>query len=115
MEMETLQQKTENLTSHLADYADTYLKVTMVNATQKGSNMASAALTTLLLAGIALFVLFFGGFALAWWLGDIMDNNAAGFVIVAGFYLLLFFVGMMLRKKTIFPFLRNMIIRRVYE
>ena len=115
METETLQQKAEQLTSHLADYADTFLKVTLVNATEKGSTMASAAITTLILAGLALFALFFGGFALAWWLGNLLDSLAAGFVIVTGFYLLLFVVGMMLRKKTIFPYLRNRIIRSIYE
>ena len=115
METETLKQRTEELTSHLSDYSETFLKLTMLNATQKGSTMASAAITNLLLGALVLFVLFFGALGVSWWLGNRIESRVGGFLIVAGFFLLLFFMGMMLRKKTIFPFLRNSIIKKVYE
>jgi hypothetical protein len=39
----------------------------------------------------------------------------AGFVIVAGVYILLIFVILAFHKNHIFPLLRNFIIKKIYE
>jgi hypothetical protein len=115
MEADTLKEKTNELTDHLGDYAETFLKITLLNVTQKGANIASATITTIVLCGLALFVLFFVGFGLAWWLGDVVNSRTGGFMIIGGLYLLLFILVVVMRKKTVLPYLRNLIIRKVYD
>ncbi|HEX7846447.1 MAG TPA: phage holin family protein [Chitinophagaceae bacterium] len=115
METDTLKDKTEELTDHLGDYAETFIKLTLVKATEKGSSIASAAIITIILCGLGLFGLFFAGLALSWWIGNLINSRAGGFLIIAGFFLVLFAVIWLTKKKTVFPFFRNLIIRKAYE
>jgi hypothetical protein len=46
---------------------------------------------------------------MAWWLGDIVGSRAGGFLIVAGFYLFVGIIIILLRRKIIFPYFRNYI------
>jgi hypothetical protein len=115
METEDLKEKTEDLTSHLSDYLDTFYRLTVLNVTQKATNMASAVLSAIVLCTLGMFVIFFTGFGIAWWLGDILKSRAGGFLIVAGFFLLIVLGIILFRKKIIFPLIRNKIIRKIYE
>jgi len=55
------------------------------------------------------------GFGLAWWLGDVINSRAGGFFIVAAFYLVVMIAMIIMRKRLIFPLLRNIITRKIYE
>jgi Putative Actinobacterial Holin-X, holin superfamily III len=115
METEQLKEKAEDLTEHLGDLAETSYKLAIINLTQKATNAASQGLTIIVLCTLGMFILFFGGFGLAWWLGDVIDSRAGGFAIVAGFFLLLTLCILAVRKKIVFPYIRNLIIRKVYD
>ena len=52
---------------------------------------------------------------IAWWLGNAINSRPGGFFIVAAFYLVIMIVIIAMRKKVIFPFLRNIITRKIYE
>jgi len=47
------------------------------------------------------FVLVFGSFAFAYWFGDLTGNMAIGFLIIAGFYVLLALLIYLMRKQLI--------------
>jgi hypothetical protein len=64
---------------------------------------------------LGLFVLIFASLGLGWWLGDVMNSRAGGFFAVAGFYLLLVLCVVLMKKKIIFPYIRNLFIRKVYD
>jgi hypothetical protein len=113
--MDELKEKTANLTDHLEDLADTFYKLTVVNVTQKATNIAAGAIVMMAICVLGLFVLLFMGFGLAWWLGDVLENRTAGFLLGAGLFLLVLLLIVVLRKKWIFPYLRNMIITKVYD
>lgn len=112
---EDLKDKAGDLAEHIGDLADTFYKLTILNVTQKATNAVSSALMVIILCTLGMFALFFGGFALAWWLGDVFDNRIAGFGAVAGFFALLTIIVIALRKNIIFPYFRNLIIRKVYD
>jgi NADH:ubiquinone oxidoreductase subunit 6 (subunit J) len=63
---------------------------------------------------LSFFVLMFLGIALAWWLGDILENRTAGFLLGAAFFLLAIVIVALLRKQIISP-IRNFIIRKIYD
>jgi hypothetical protein len=114
-EARTVKSTAESLTDHVSDYVETYLKLTVVNATQKATGVASVSITGILLLLFLTFVLFFSGIGFSLWLGDSMNNVKSGFFIVSGVYLFLGLLIYLLRRKIIFPFVRNTIIRKVYE
>ena len=115
MPLEDLKDKTADIIGHVEDIADTFYKLTLVNVTQKASNIVSVALVMILVCTLGMFALLFGGIALSWWLGNLIESRTGGFLLGAAFFLLVMTILVLLRKKIIFPYIRNLIIRNVYD
>ena len=115
MKADDVKTKAQSLTDNLSEYVQLYLKLGAVNATQKATVIATITLTATMLSVFCLFILFFAGFGIAIWLGESWGNMKAGYFTVAGFYILSTLLFVVLRKKMIFPYLRDHIIRKVYE
>ena len=113
--MEEFKLKAENLTKSVGDYFDTYYKLTVVKAADKATGIAASSLAGLAVFFLGIFVLFFSGLALGVWFGQLLDNPVAGYLLVAVVYLLLIFLLVVLRKRIVFPFIRNIIVRKFYE
>jgi hypothetical protein len=113
--MEELKAKTEKLTTHVGELLDTYYQLTVANLTQKAARTAGGLFIFIISCFIALCVLFFIGIGLSIWVGDLLNNAAAGYFIVAGFYLLLLGVFYWLRKSVVLPFIRNLIVSKIYD
>lgn len=113
--MDELKEKTADLADHIEDLADTFYKLTIINVTQKATNIASGAVMMIAVSVLGLFVFLFLGIALSWWLGDLTGSRTAGFLLGAAFFLIVLFIIILLRKKIIFPFIRNLIISKVYD
>lgn len=107
--------KAENLTTSIGDYLDSYYKLTVLKATQKTTEVVSAALSVIVIFFFGLFVLFFSGIALGVWLGALLNNAVVGYLLVAAVYLLLIVIVVVMRKRIVFPFIRNLMIRKLYE
>jgi hypothetical protein len=112
---EGLKDSAEDLTDHIGDMADTFYKLALLNLTQKATNAAATGITVVALLTFGVFFFIFGGIALGFWLGDLIDDRAGGFAIVAGFFLLVTLCLVAMRKKIVFPYFRNRIIRKVYD
>jgi hypothetical protein len=112
---EDLKDKAEDLISHAGDYIQTFYKLTLVKLTQKATDITSGLLAALVAIVLGTFVIFFASIGLAWWVGDLIESRAGGFLIVAGFYLLVLLCIVLMRKKIIFPYFRDMIIRKFYD
>ncbi len=113
--MEEFKLKAETLTKSVGDYFDTYYKLTVLKAADKATGMVASSLAGVAVIFLGIFVLFFSGLALGIWFGQLLDNVIAGYLLVAAFYLLLIFLLFVLRKKIVFPFIRNLIVRKFYE
>lgn len=114
MEVEEIKETTKDLTDHVTEYVETFYKVAVLNLTQKATDLTSTVIMVVALLTLGTFVLLFGSIALAWWLGNLLESRVAGFLIVAGFYLLLLILIIALRKNFVFPIFRNAIIRKLY-
>jgi ABC-type multidrug transport system fused ATPase/permease subunit len=115
MEAQNLKEDAKDILNHAGDYAETFYKLNLVRLTKKVSDVASVVVNSLLIFFISLCILLFISFAGAWWLGDVVQNRALGFLLIAGFYLLIILVLILMRKKIISPFIRNTLIRKIYE
>ena len=100
---EGLKDSAEDLTDHIGDMADTFYKLALLNLTQKATNAAATGITIVALLTFGVFFLIFGGIALGFWLGNLIDNRAGGFAIVSGFFLLITICLLAMRKKIVFP------------
>ena len=112
--MEDLKNKAEALTDHVGDYIEIYYKLVVLNATEKATSVASVSITSIAIAILSLFVLFFASLGVGWWLGEQLNSMLGGFSIVAGFYLLTILVLVAFRKQII-PSIQNTLIRNIYE
>jgi hypothetical protein len=112
---EGIKENASDLVDHVTDFLETYYQYISVNVAQKSINLVSGAINFVVIIFLCLLVVSFTGFGLAWWLGTVIDNRAGGFFIVAGLYLIVMLALILMRKKLIFPFLRNIMTRKIYE
>jgi len=105
--------KIDGLTESLKQYVGTNIELIQLEIIEHFS-VIGASLISIILVGIAgtLFVLFISigaGFYLSYLLG----NYYSGFAIIAGFYLLLFLIMIIGKKKLFEKPLRDKIIQKV--
>ena len=109
-----LKEKTTDLVDHVEDLANTFYKLSVVNLTQKTSNISSGIIVTLIAGVMGLFILLFLGVALSLWLGDLIESRTGGFLLGAAVFLVVLTVLLLMRKQIMSP-IRNFIIRKIYD
>ena len=112
---EGIKETASDLVDHVTDFLETYYQYIGINVAQKSVNLASGAINFVIVIFLCLLIVSFLGFGLAWWLGDVINSRAGGFFIVAAFYLVVMIAMIIMRKRLIFPLLRNIITRKIYE
>ena len=113
--MGEIKDKAEELTEHVGDYLETFYKLTALNATGKATGIISAGITSIVIMLFIMFAMLFAFMGIGWWLGEQMNNMLAGFGIVSGFYIFLIIIILTFRKSFLFPLIRNILIRKMYE
>jgi hypothetical protein len=113
--MEDSKTQTEGLSEKISAYIETYLKLLGVTATKRATGIASLGIVSVLILALFIFIFFFLGMGAALWIGESMNNQKAGYFIVGGFFILCMFIILIFRKELIFPFVRNFLIRKIYE
>lgn len=104
-----------NFKDSTQEIVDTYYRLGMATATQKGADAAAAGVSGILMAFLGLFMFIFAFIGLAFWVGTLVNSTAGGFLIVAGFFALLLGLVIALKGKVIYPMIRNSIVKKVYE
>jgi hypothetical protein len=113
--VQEIKEDTKDLFEHLTDYLETYYHLLTITIAQKFINTASGVVNAVILVVLGLFTFGMISLGLCWWLGNLIDSRVGGFFLVAGLYLLIMFAIVFMRKKVIFPFLRNMFTKKLYE
>ena len=113
--MEDLKSKAGDLTESITEYIQSYYKLTLLNAADKATTISATTMAALVMIFLGIFVLFFGGIALAIWLGNLLDDPALGYLLVAGFFLLVIIIMVLFKKKLVFPIIRDSLINKLYE
>ncbi|MEO8710828.1 MAG: phage holin family protein [Parafilimonas sp.] len=95
----------------IKQYIDQRILLLRLQTTKKVSNITAVMVTAIFVVLIALLLIIFASFCAGYWLSEITGSLAAGFGIVALFYLIVFlFVIFFLRK-----ILRNFFINKFIE
>jgi hypothetical protein len=108
-------EKIEGLSDHVKEYINTRVEITKLRIAEKTSLVIGNFIAAVIIALLFLFVLVFGSIAGAWALSDWIGKPYSGFLIVAGFYLLLGIIVWAARGRLIrFPVM-NAIIRMLHK
>lgn len=112
---ETQAKPTEKLISTAGQMIETYrdlISLTVVENVSLGVSLSAVGIVSLV---FICFVLLFGALGAAWWIGESMNNMKAGFFIAGSAFLLLLLVTLLSARKGLIPFIRNMVIKNIYE
>ena len=99
----------------VGDMVNTYRKLVNVRIVENVAAGGSVSIMGILLLVIGVFTLLFGGLGIAWWIGEAWGDLKIGFFVVGGFYLLILLVTLLMSSSVVLPWLRNLIVRKIYE
>ena len=105
--------KMEMLWQNVKEYAETRIDLGLLNFQEKTTNVIGSLASTVIVAFLALFFVFFTSVGAAWWIGQSMHNPSIGFFIVAGFYLLVAAVILLNRDKWIGLPIINSLLKKI--
>ncbi len=104
-----------SMSKDVSDLVDTYIALAKANVTEKAASAASFSVASLIIAVFALLFVFFVGFALAWWMGQLISSVAGGFLMVAGLFGLVGALLIAFKEQLIYPVIRNRVVKKLYE
>jgi hypothetical protein len=108
-------EKVEGLTEHVKEYITTKVELAKLRLAEKTSLTVGNLIAAVVVAVLFLFVMLFGSIAGAWALSDWIGKRYIGFLIVAGFYLLLAIIVWFARNRLIrFPVM-NAIVKMLHK
>ncbi len=110
-----IKDKVENIAGNVEGIPKDYYDLSVLNAVDKGSKLGSLFIVNLVLGALIFFSFLFAGLGVSYWIGQALGNIVYGFFIVAGFLLLIFITIVIMKSKVIVPFLRNLIIKNIYD
>ena len=113
--MEEVKTHSPGITKDVRNLVDTYIALAKANVTQKAADAVSVSVMGIAVAVLSVFAIFFAGAGLAWWIGEVLNNMVAGFLIVAGLFILLSVLLVVFKEKFLYPVIRNTIVKKVYE
>jgi hypothetical protein len=108
-------EKVEGLTEHVREYINTKVELAKLHVAEKTSLTVGNMIAAVIVAVLFLFVILFGSIAGAWVLSESIGRNYAGFLIVAGIYLLVAIIVWFGRSRLIrFPVM-NAIVKMLHK
>lgn len=113
--MEKVFAKMEELTDSVKEYVNTRVESVKLSVAEKSSALVANLVAGMLVAAVFLFFLIFAGIALALVLGEWTGKMWAGFLIVAGIYLLIGIIVWIAREKIIRLPVMNAMIKQLFS
>lgn len=105
----------DDLGSAIVAFLETYYKLAVINLAKKTSSVGASVFTAVIIGFMGFFVVLFAALALSRWMGNLVNSLTGGYLITAGIFLLVMFILLLFRKKLLRPFIRNQIIRKMYD
>jgi hypothetical protein len=104
-----------NLSGNIRDYIETRIDIIKLEAADTGSSAVSSLASFLLIGIIGLVMLIILSVGLSIGIGYLLENQAAGFLIMAGVYLVTMIILYSNRENWIRKPLINSIIKNIYH
>ena len=94
----------------ITEYFDARLKLIKLEAFEKIAKVTAVLFSSLVVALLGFFLLFFLSMSLGFYLGKVFESMALGFLAVTGLYLILFVLVLFMKKDLMEKFLIERII-----
>lgn len=108
---ENIQKATDKTQEYIKNMAE-YYKLRLFKSSMKG---AISLVNLLVIGSIILMVLAFLSIGVAIWIGEAMDNRAAGYFIVAGFYFVVLLLILIFGRKEIEKYMLIKFSKQVFD
>jgi len=112
--MEKAFEKIEELADNIKQYVNTRIDAAKLTAAEKSSAIIANSIAGFIVAAVFMFFIVFASIALSFLLGDWMGKTWAGFLIVAGLYLVIGIIVWTAREKIIRLPIMNAIIKQLF-
>ena len=113
--MEKVYAKIEDLADTTKEYINTRVESLKLTVAERASVMIANMVTGMVVAFVFLLFIIFGSIALSFGLGEWIGKTWAGFLIVAGLYLLIGLVVWTAREKIIRLPVMNALIKQLFQ
>jgi hypothetical protein len=113
--MEDQEADPHGITGKIKEYVRIRKELVILTAVEKGSQLFANLLTAILVVLFTVLTVLFGSLALGFYLSEIMGNTYSGFLIVAGFYLLIVLIVYLTKDKYLEKRIINNIIKKFFK
>lgn len=114
-----MEERKERFFAETEELIERYIKdrllLIRIDAAEKGAKLAAHFVTGMLLAVLFFFIIMFLSIMAGYYFSELTGSQFYGFSIIAGFYVLVFLILLAIRKRYIFPFLINLVIKTVFD
>lgn len=107
--------KLEEITESLKSYINTNYELIKHKAIERFTVILADLISDFLVGILVFLFVFFLSLWAGFYLSTRMGDNSSGFAIIAGFYLLVGLLMILLRQKVVEKPLRNKIIRKIFS
>ncbi len=114
MEIQEVKERADNIFEHVKEYIEARYNLAVLETSNKATDILSSLVAALIVGVIGILVLFFLSFAAAWWIGQLTDSPALGFLVVAVVYAALGGILYAIRNKVIKLPVMNALIKKFY-
>jgi hypothetical protein len=83
------------------EYLDIKVDLIRLHTAESISRMMSSVITSVIVGYLLFFILVFLSFAAGFYFGSVFNSNELGFLLVAGFYMILLLSFLLFRKKIV--------------
>ena len=115
MATDTQQQAIESLVTHAEELATTTVELMKLKAVDTSIKITSGLMTGLIIGLLSSICVLFLSIASAMWIGESLGKTYLGFMIVAGFYILLTIAVIYFLPKTVERTIGQLIIQKAFQ
>lgn len=106
-------EKIEEITDGIKRYINTNIEIIKLETTERASVAGSTLISNVIIGAMIFLTITIISIGLGFLFSELLGNTYGGFLIIAGFYLLLTIIVIVFRKKHIEQPLRDIIIRMI--
>lgn len=99
----------------LVDYFEAKIQLYKIGAYEKIAKITALLFSSIIITLLGIFLLLFLSISGGFYFGGLLSNNALGFLIIFGIYLVLFIVIVLFRKKLLEKYIMDKVIEQLFE
>ncbi|MDO9187897.1 MAG: phage holin family protein [Bacteroidia bacterium] len=99
----------------LVDYFEAKIQLYKIGAYEKIAKITAVLFSSIIIALLGFFLLLFLSISGGFYFGGLLNNNALGFLLIFGIYLILFVILILFRKKLLEKHIMNKVIEQLFE